>query len=38
MLDVVNTIAPEHLEINIKNFRSLLPKIKNAGSIFLGKF
>ena len=38
MLDVVNTIAPEHLEINIKNFKSLLPKIKNAGSIFLGKF
>ena len=38
MIDVVNTIAPEHLEINIKNFKSLLPKIKNAGSIFLGKF
>jgi len=36
--DVVNRIAPEHLELNIKNFKSLVPKIKNSGSICLGKY
>ena len=35
---VVNKIAPEHLELNIKNYKSLVPKIKNSGSICLGKF
>ena len=38
ILDIINTIAPEHLEINFKNYTSLLKKIKNAGSIFIGKF
>ena len=38
LLDVVNTIAPEHLEINFKNYKSLINRIKNAGSIFIGKF
>ena len=36
--EVVNKIAPEHLELNIKNYKSLLSKIKNTGSICLGKF
>ena len=36
--DVVNKIAPEHLELNIKNFKSLVPKIKNSGSVCLGKY
>ncbi len=36
--DVVNTIAPEHLEINFKRYNKILKKIKNAGSIFIGKF
>ena len=36
--DVVNTIAPEHLEVNIKKFNKILKEIKNAGSIFLGKY
>ncbi len=35
---VVNKIAPEHLELNIKNYTSLVPKIKNSGSICLGKY
>ncbi|MDC3038125.1 histidinol dehydrogenase [Candidatus Pelagibacter sp.] len=35
---VVNKIAPEHLELNIKNYKSLVPKIKNSGSICLGKY
>ena len=38
IIDVVNKIAPEHLELNVKNFRSLVNKIKNAGSICLGKY
>ena len=38
IVDIVNRIAPEHLELNIKNYRSLIPKIKNAGSICLGKY
>ncbi|MDA2919762.1 histidinol dehydrogenase [Desulfobacterota bacterium AH_259_B03_O07] len=33
---VANLIAPEHLEIFIKNPRRLLNKIKHAGAIFLG--
>ena len=36
--NVVNKIAPEHLELNIKNYKSLIPKIKNSGSICLGKY
>ena len=33
-----NLIAPEHLEICTKAPFSLLPKIKNAGAIFLGEY
>ncbi|MFH1260084.1 MAG: histidinol dehydrogenase [Elusimicrobiota bacterium] len=35
---LVNDYAPEHLQIMCKNPRSLLPKIKNAGAIFLGRY
>ncbi len=35
--DVANEIAPEHLEILTKDPIVSLPKIKNAGSIFLGE-
>jgi histidinol dehydrogenase len=38
IIEVINKIAPEHLELNIKNYKSLLPKIKNAGSICSGKY
>ena len=38
IIDIVNKIAPEHLELNIKNYKSFAPKIKNAGSICLGKY
>ncbi len=34
--EVVNRIAPEHLEILTKKPASLLKKIRNAGAIFLG--
>ena len=37
-LYISNEIAPEHLEISIKEPFSVLSKIKNAGSIFLGDY
>ena len=36
--DLINRLAPEHLEIMIKNPRKILKKIKNAGAIFLGPY
>ena len=38
IINVVNKIAPEHLELNVKNYKSLVSKIKNSGSICLGKY
>ena len=38
IISVVNKIAPEHLELNVKNYKSLVPKVKNSGSICLGKY
>ena len=38
IIDIINKIAPEHLELNIKNYRSYISKIKNSGSICLGKY
>ena len=35
-VDLANEIAPEHLEIVTEDPRALLPKIKNAGAVFLG--
>jgi histidinol dehydrogenase len=35
--DLANEIAPEHLEIMTKDPRSLLPRILNAGAVFLGE-
>ncbi len=36
--EVINKIGPEHLELNIKNYKTLVSKIKNAGSVCLGKY
>lgn len=36
-IDFANNYAPEHLEVITKNPMEVLPKIKNAGSIFLGE-
>ncbi len=36
--EIVNLIAPEHLEISFSNYKDIIKKIKNAGSIFIGKF
>ncbi len=38
ILNIVNKIAPEHLELNVKNYKSIVSKIKNSGSICLGKY
>jgi len=38
LVEVINKIAPEHLELNIKNYKNIVNKIINAGSIFLGKY
>ena len=37
-LDVVNVIAPEHLEMHVENAMDLLGGIRNAGAIFLGEW
>jgi histidinol dehydrogenase len=36
-INLMNKIAPEHLEVVTTNPFALLPKIKNAGAIFLGE-
>ena len=37
-VEVANLLAPEHLQIIVKNPRSVLKKIKNAGAIFIGPY
>lgn len=37
-VDVVNRIAPEHLEIIIREPEKILEKIRHAGAIFVGKY
>lgn len=38
MIRLANVIAPEHLELMVKDPMSLLPRIKNAGSVFCGEY
>ena len=38
IIDITNQIAPEHLEIKVKNYNSIEKRIINAGSIFLGDY
>jgi histidinol dehydrogenase len=38
MIEIINLIAPEHLELYMKNNNEIIKKVKNAGSIFIGKF
>ena len=35
---LVNRIAPEHLELSVEDAGALLPKIRHAGAIFLGRY
>ena len=36
IIEVINEIAPEHLELNIKNYKNILTKVFNAASICIG--
>jgi histidinol dehydrogenase len=38
IIEIINIIAPEHLELYMKNNNEIIKKVKNAGSIFIGKF
>ena len=38
VIDVANKIAPEHLELSVDNPFDYLDKIRNAGSIFMGRY
>jgi histidinol dehydrogenase len=37
-VEITNRIAPEHLEIMVKNPQKIVKKIKHAGAIFLGAY
>ncbi len=37
-MDAANALAPEHLEICVDDPMKWLPKVQNAGSVFLGKY
>ncbi len=37
-IDVANIIAPEHIELCLDNPFDVLDKVKNAGSIFMGRY
>ncbi len=37
-IELINKIAPEHLEIAVEKPKRFLKKIRNAGAIFLGRF
>ncbi len=38
ILEVINTIAPEHLELCTNFDKEIIKGVKNAGSIFIGKY
>jgi len=37
-ISLTNRIAPEHLELSVEDPESLLPKIRHAGAIFMGRY
>lgn len=37
-VEISNEIAPEHLELSVDDPFSLLPLVKNAGSVFMGRY
>jgi len=37
-IEVSNRIAPEHLELSVADPESLLPQIRHAGAIFMGRY
>jgi histidinol dehydrogenase len=38
IISIINEVAPEHLEINVNNYKKYYKKILNAGSICNGKY
>ena len=38
LIEIINKIAPEHLELNIRKYKNIINKIINAGSVFIGKY
>tara|TARA_A100001234_G_scaffold112740_1_gene99050 strand:- start:424 stop:1686 length:1263 start_codon:yes stop_codon:yes gene_type:complete len=38
IIEVVNEVAPEHLELNVSNYKKYISRIVNAGSICIGKY
>src|SRR6185369_3094409 len=36
--EISNRIAPEHLELSVARPRALLPRLRHAGAIFLGRW
>ncbi len=38
MFDLMNEVAPEHLEVDVEDAINYLGKIKHAGSVFLGRY
>lgn len=37
-IEVSNRIAPEHLELSVEDPEALLPKVRHAGAIFMGRY
>ena len=38
IIEAINEVAPEHLEINVSNYKKYLNQIYNAGSVMIGKY
>lgn len=37
-VEMINYIAPEHLELSVENPEAFLPQIRHAGAIFMGRY
>ncbi|MDY0135888.1 MAG: histidinol dehydrogenase [Thiomicrospira sp.] len=37
-IEMINLIAPEHLELSVEDPQSMLPQIRHAGAIFMGRY
>lgn len=37
-IEMINVIAPEHLELSVADPKALLPQIRHAGAIFMGRY
>ncbi len=37
-VDVINQVAPEHLELSVADPQAILPGIRHAGAIFMGRY